>query len=91
MIAAGRKLISKDEKTDFLAGVKALGYKADEFVVTPGARADKPMGNEIHANRQEVRVDRASAKIWRTYDAGHGHAWAAAALTDVKRGVFGKK
>jgi hypothetical protein len=49
------------------------------------------MGNDIHAIRQEVQIHRASAKIWRTYEGGHGHAWAAAALADVKRGVFGKK
>jgi len=82
-------LTSEDEKSDFLKGVTALGYNARDFVIAGGTRADAPTGNGRRTLRQEVFVYRNSNGVHRTYDAGHGRAWSAEALADIRKGFFG--
>lgn len=87
----GAQLISEDERQDFLNGVTELGFEAGQFQVIGGARADKPIGGGIQALHQEVIVHRAKTNVRRVYKGGHGQAWAAVALDEVKAGLFGPK
>jgi len=85
----GTPLINEDEKDDFLKGVTVLGYNARDFVVAGGTKADVPTGNGQRMLRQEVFAYRNSNGVHRTYDAGHGRAWSAEALADIRKGFFG--
>ena len=85
----GAPLISEEEKSDFLKGVKALGYNPKDFVVGGGTRADVLTGNGQRMRRQEVYVYRNSNGAHRTYECGHGRVRSAEALADVRKGIFG--
>lgn len=89
MIASGAALIDSSERDDFYNGLKGLGFDSGDFQVVGGARADKPAGGGVQFLTQLVYVERTSTGIKRSYEAGHGHAWAAQALHDVNRKQFG--
>jgi len=85
----GRPLINEDEKDDFMKGVTALGYNARNFVVAGGTRAEVATENAQRMLRQEVFVYRNSNGAHRSYKAGHGRAWSAEALADIRKGFIG--
>ena len=86
----GAEAIDDDELQDFKNGVAGCGYAPADFEVTRSARKDQQMGGGQYAVRQIVRIRRASTRVVEEYEAGHGRAWAAAALRDVEVGKFGK-
>ena len=87
----GPQFISQDELNDFLSGLRTFGYDPNDFSVHAGARADTPLAGGSRVPRQEVYVSRNSNGFHRTYEGGHGGAWAIEALADVENGIFGSK
>ena len=85
------RLIDETERNDFVDGVKSLGYKVTDFVVTASPRVEVRLQPGQYVSRQEVTVHRRSTMILRTYQGGDGYAWAAAALYDIENGAFGAK
>jgi hypothetical protein len=85
------RLIDETERNDFVDGVKSLGYKVTDFVVTAGPRVEVRLEPDRYILRQEVTVLRRSTKTLRAYQGGHGYAWASAAVYDIENGAFGAK
>ena len=85
------RLIDETKRNDFVDGVKSLGYKVTDFVVTASPMVEVRLQQDRYVFRQEVTVLRRSTKTLRTYQGGHGYAWASAALYDIENGAFGAK
>jgi hypothetical protein len=85
------KAIAPSEESDFREELGRLGFDHREFEVTYlRKRAEEGPGG-VYRHGELVTVTRSLGRGSRTYTGGHGHAWVADAVDEVKAGGFGKK
>jgi hypothetical protein len=81
------KPISATELQDYRLEVEELGFNYNDFEVSFLRHAPDVQANGSYILRESVTITRGGTS--RTYLGGHGYAWGADAIADLKAGVFG--
>ncbi len=81
-------MISESEKEDFSNAITNNGFKENEFKLVEEDTTVCTVG--IYPITGEVTINRIPNNKTKTYQSGHGSAWAAAFQVDLKSGFFGQ-